>query len=61
MSYLHEAAIYVGRLSREINQRHWAALGDSGTATFILGGQIAGERPDLLLRLPRGQLHPRLR
>jgi putative proteasome-type protease len=54
ISHLHEAAIYIGRLSREINQRHWAALGDSGTATFILGGQIAGERPDLLLLYPEG-------
>jgi putative proteasome-type protease len=54
VSYLHEAAIYVGRLSREVAQRHWAALGDSATATFILGGQIAGERPDVLLLYPEG-------
>jgi putative proteasome-type protease len=54
VSYLHEAASYVGRISREITQRHWAALGVSGTATFILGGQIAGERPDLLLVYPEG-------
>ena len=54
VSYLHQAAIYVGRLSREVNQRHWAALGESGTATFILGGQIAGERPELLLVYPEG-------
>jgi len=54
MSHLHEAAIYVGRLSREVTQRHWAALGDSATATFILGGQIAGERPELFLVYPEG-------
>jgi putative proteasome-type protease len=54
VSYLHQAAMYVGRLSHETNQRHWAALGDSGTATFILGGQIVGERPDVLLLYPEG-------
>ncbi len=54
VSYLHEAAIYVGRLSHETSQRHWPALGDSGTATFILGGQIVGERPDVLLLYPEG-------
>jgi putative proteasome-type protease len=54
VSSLHEAAIYVGRLSRETAQRHWAALGDSGTATFILGGQITDERPDILLLYPEG-------
>jgi putative proteasome-type protease len=51
---LHDAAIYVGRLGREITQRHWAALGTSGSATFILGGQIIGERPDVLLVYPEG-------
>ena len=54
VSSLAEAAIYLGRLSREITQRHVAALGTSATATFILGGQIAGERPDLLLVYPEG-------
>jgi putative proteasome-type protease len=54
VSHLHDAAIYVGGLSREVTQRHRAALGDSATATFILGGQIAGERPDLLLVYPEG-------
>jgi len=54
VSHLHEAAIYLGRLSREIAQRHAAALGTSATATFILGGQIVGERPDLLLVYPEG-------
>jgi putative proteasome-type protease len=54
VTHLYEAATYIGRLSREVTQRHWAALGDSATATFILGGQIAGERPDLLLLYPEG-------
>ena len=51
---LHEAAIYLGRLNREITQRHWAALGTTATATFILGGQISGERPDILMVYPEG-------
>ena len=54
MSHLHEAAVYLGRLNREVSQRHSPALGASATATFILGGQIAGERPDLLLVYPEG-------
>jgi len=54
VSYLHEAAIYIGRIGREITQRHWPALGAAATATFILGGQIAGERPDVLLLYPEG-------
>jgi putative proteasome-type protease len=54
VSYLHEAAIYLGRLSREVTQRHREALGSSATATFILGGQIHGERPDVLLVYPEG-------
>ena len=37
---LHEAAIYVGRLSREITQRHWAALGTSAN------GHVHPRRPD---------------
>ncbi len=30
------------------------SLGESATATFILGGQITGERPDLMLLYPEG-------
>ena len=54
VSSLYEAAIYIGRLNREVTQRHWASLGESATATFILGGQITGERPDLMLLYPEG-------
>ena len=54
VSHLHEAATYLGRLNREIADRHRPALGGSATATFILGGQIAGDRPDLLLVYPEG-------
>ena len=54
VSHLHEAAVYLGRLNREVSDRHAPALGQSATATFILGGQIAGERSDLLLVYPEG-------
>ena len=54
-AHLFEAALYIGRLSREVTP---APLGrrsaPSATATFILGGQIAGERPDILLVYPEG-------
>ncbi|MEZ5139705.1 MAG: hypothetical protein R2711_13345 [Acidimicrobiales bacterium] len=30
------------------------AVGADATATFLLGGQIAGERPDVLLVYPEG-------
>ncbi len=54
---MFEAALYVGRLGREVNQRHRDALnsvGADGTATFILGGQIAGQPEDILLVYPEG-------
>lgn len=57
VSHLFEAALYVGRLGREVAEEHRAALGAvgaDGTCTFILGGQIAGERPDILLVYPEG-------
>ena len=57
VTHLFDAALYVGRLSREVADQHRAALatvGADGTATFILGGQIAGERPDILLVYPEG-------
>jgi putative proteasome-type protease len=57
VSHLFEAALYLGRLSREVAADHHDALsavGADGTATFILGGQIAGDRPDILLVYPEG-------
>ncbi len=57
VDHLFEAALYLGRLSREVAASHRAALnavGADGTATFILGGQIAGDRPDILLVYPEG-------
>jgi putative proteasome-type protease len=57
VNHLFEAALYLGRLSREVSLEHKEALdavGADGTATFILGGQVAGDRPDILLVYPEG-------
>lgn len=57
VNHLFEAALYLGRLSQEVVAEHRTGLGAIGadaTATFILGGQIAGERPDLFLVYPEG-------
>jgi len=54
---LFEAALYVGRISAEVAQRHASSLqrvGADGTATFILGGQIGNSDPDILLVYPEG-------
>lgn len=54
---MFEAALYVGRLSREVVESHrdaLAASGADGTATFILGGQISGEAPEIFLVYPEG-------
>ena len=51
---LFEAAQYLGQLSRDVATAHQAALGSAATATFILGGQIAGERPEIFLVYPEG-------
>ena len=56
VSHMFEAALYVGRLSREVLREHQGAFssGIDATATFILGGQIAGGSPDILLVYPEG-------
>jgi len=55
VNYLFEAALYLGRLSREVVVEHQDALnGVDGTATFILGGQIEDEEPEILLVYPEG-------
>jgi putative proteasome-type protease len=54
---LFEAALYVGRISRDVVASHREALnasGADGTATFILGGQIAAENPEIFLVYPEG-------
>ena len=57
VEHLYQAALYLGRVSQTVVQNHRDALASSGadgTATFILGGQIAGEAPDILLVYPEG-------
>src|SRR6476661_1909411 len=54
---LFEAALYVGRLSREVAAEHRDALqqvGADGTATFVLGGRVGDAPPDILLVYPEG-------
>jgi putative proteasome-type protease len=55
--YLFEAADYVGQLSVAVQQTYSAPLqqaGASGEASFILGGQIAGQPHGLFLIYPQG-------
>lgn len=56
--YLHEVAHYIGQLSQKEQRQHADALekSDSGgaTASFILGGQIAGQSPEIYLIYPQG-------
>ncbi|MGB7565006.1 MAG: 20S proteasome subunit A/B [Prochlorococcaceae cyanobacterium] len=55
--YLFEAAAYIGRLNVEELSTNAQALrqaGASGEATFILGGQIAGQPHGLYLIYPQG-------
>ena len=54
VSRLFEAALYLGRLNKAVAAEHFATVGPGASATFILGGQIAGERPDILLVYPEG-------
>jgi putative proteasome-type protease len=57
VAHMFEAALYIGRISRGVVARHRDALaqaGADGTASFILGGQIAGAPPDILLVYPEG-------
>jgi putative proteasome-type protease len=57
VGYVFEAARYLGQTLFTIEQTHDAAFrssGVSGSATLILGGQIAGRPPDLFLIHPEG-------
>jgi putative proteasome-type protease len=57
VNHLFEAALYLGKRGREVTLEHRAALsevGADGTATFILGGQIHDQPPDILLVYPEG-------
>ena len=55
--YLFEAADYIGQLSVTVQRQFATSLreaGATGQASFILGGQIAGERHGLYLIYPQG-------
>jgi putative proteasome-type protease len=55
--YMFEAAQYVGRTLLAVEQAHDQAFrtsGVSGSASLILGGQIAGRDPELFLIHPEG-------
>jgi putative proteasome-type protease len=56
VAHLFEAALYVGRLSQEVARGHANAFSNprDATATFILGGQVGDETPDVLLVYPEG-------
>jgi putative proteasome-type protease len=55
VGHLFEAALYIGKLSQSVVQQHRAGLvGADATASFILGGQIAGERAEVTLVYPEG-------
>ena len=53
---MFEAALYVGRVSRQVVGAHSDAFGPGvdATASFILGGQIGAAPPDILLIYPEG-------
>jgi putative proteasome-type protease len=56
--HLHEVAHYVGRLSQNEQRQHADAMekfgSSSAEASFILGGQIAGQSPEIYLIYPQG-------
>ena len=52
VQHLFEAALYLGRLNKEVYAEHAPTVGLGAAATFILGGQIRGERPNIVLVYP---------
>jgi len=57
VQHLFEAADYVGRVSRSIQDRHSVAFANSGIAggsSIILGGQIRGSTHNIFLIYPQG-------
>jgi putative proteasome-type protease len=54
VDHLFEAALYLGELSTRAAKRHQETLGPNATATFILGGQVGAEPPDIMLVYPEG-------
>ena len=55
--HLHEVAHYIGQLSQKEQRQHADAMEKSTSnaeSSFILGGQIAGEPPEIFLIYPQG-------
>lgn len=55
--HLNEVAHYIGQLSQKEQRLHADALeksSSSAEASFILGGQIAGQEPEIFLIYPQG-------
>ncbi|RDV25956.1 peptidase [Alteromonas aestuariivivens] len=55
--HLHEVAQYIGRLSQAEQQRHAKAMeksGNSAESSFIFGGQIEGQEPEIYMIYPQG-------
>jgi putative proteasome-type protease len=57
VGHLFEASLYVGRLSVAVARAHQPSLsaaGADGTSTFLVGGQIGDQPPDIHLVYPEG-------
>jgi putative proteasome-type protease len=57
LNYLFEVATYIGQVSQAVQNEHGTALRQAGVspeASFILGGQIAGQPQGLFLIYPQG-------
>jgi putative proteasome-type protease len=57
VSYLFDAAAYVGEVSVRVQEQHWPSMqrsGFSAEASFILGGQIQGQPHEIYLIYPQG-------
>ncbi len=55
--HLHEVAHYIGQVSQREQAQHASAMkrtGANAEASFILGGQIAGQPPEIFLIYPQG-------
>jgi putative proteasome-type protease len=56
-NHLHEVAHYVGQLSQTEQRQHAEAMKKNAgalEASFLLGGQIAGQAPEIFLIYPEG-------
>jgi putative proteasome-type protease len=56
-AHLFELALYLGRVSVNVASTHrpqLSASGVDGTSTFIIGGQVGDDPPDIMLVYPEG-------